>query len=165
MTVNWKFLREITCKIKKSKKGLINIKHFDQNCFLWCHLKHSNPVKINPERITKKDKELVNMLNYEGIEFPVSKNGFSKIEMKKINCINVFFPFKIYSYFECILNSVESYEGFAQKSIKTTFLVVLLTNLFVLMPNLATQLYFAEVKMLFIDLLKQLFKSMNTVKK
>ena len=51
----------------------------------------------------------------------------------------------------------------AQKNIKITFLVVLLTNLFVLMIDLA--LLFKEVKMLLINLLKQFLKSMNTVKK
>ena len=27
--------------------------------FLWCHVRHINPSKENPERITKKDKKLV----------------------------------------------------------------------------------------------------------
>ena len=37
-------------------------------------------MKIYPERITREDKNLVNSLNYDGIEFPVQENGFSKIE-------------------------------------------------------------------------------------
>ena len=45
-------------------------------------------------------------------------------------------PFKIYADFECNLKSVESYEGSYSKNIKITFLVVLLTSLFVLMINL-----------------------------
>ena len=53
----------------------------------------------------------------------------------------------------------------AQKNIRITFLVVWLTNLFVLMIDLVSQLFFTEVKMLFINLLKQFLKSMNTVKK
>ena len=32
-----------------------------------------NPVKLHPETITQKDKEFVDDLNYERIEFPVSK--------------------------------------------------------------------------------------------
>ena len=39
---------------KYPKKGLINIKNNDQKCFLWCHVRHINPVKIQPERITQK---------------------------------------------------------------------------------------------------------------
>ena len=40
-----------------AKKGLISIKNKDHECFLWCHVRHSNPLKIHPERITKKDKK------------------------------------------------------------------------------------------------------------
>ena len=48
-------------------------------------------------------------------------------------------PFKIYSDCECILNSAESYEGSCSKNIKIIFLVVLLTNLFMLIINLVSQ--------------------------
>ena len=47
------------------------------------HIRHLNLLKINPERIKKADKNMVNDLDYEGIEFPVSKNkDFVKIEKK-----------------------------------------------------------------------------------
>ena len=48
-------------------------------------------------------------------------------------------PFKIYADFGCNLKRFESYKGFYSKSIKITFLVVLLTNLLVLMINLPSQ--------------------------
>ena len=35
--------------------------------------KDINLVKIHPERITQKDKEFLNDLNYNGIEFSVSE--------------------------------------------------------------------------------------------
>ena len=70
-------------------KGLINIKNNDNKCFLWCHIRHLNPLKIHPERIAKADKNVVNNLDYEGIKYPVSKKFFGKIEKKNI-CINVF---------------------------------------------------------------------------
>ena len=73
-------------------------------------------------------------------------------------------PFKYYADFECNLNSVESYEGSCSKSIKITFLVVLLTSLFVLMISLVSRLLFTEVKILLLNLLKQFLKNMNTVK-
>ena len=44
-------------ELRSSKKGLINIKNKDQNCLLWCHVRHINPLKEHPERITKKDKK------------------------------------------------------------------------------------------------------------
>ena len=56
-------------------------------------IRHINPVKINPERITREDKKLVNDLDYNRVEFPVREKDFSKIEKKpkKNNiCINVF---------------------------------------------------------------------------
>ena len=45
---------------------------------------------MHPERITQKDKELANDLNYNEIKFPVNKEDFSKTEMKNNSCINVF---------------------------------------------------------------------------
>ena len=74
-------------------------------------------------------------------------------------------PFKVYADSECNLERVESYERSYSKSIKITFLVVLLTNLLVLMINLVGQLLFLEVRILLMNLLKQLLKNMNTVKK
>ena len=49
-----------------------------------------NLVKIHPERITQKDKELINDLDNKGIEFHVSKNNFTKIELRNKICISVF---------------------------------------------------------------------------
>ena len=62
---------QLPVELKSPKKGLINIKNSDQKCFLWCHVRHINLVKIHPERITLEDKKFVNSLNYDGIEFPV----------------------------------------------------------------------------------------------
>ena len=70
--------------LRSSKKGLINIKNKDQKCFLWCHVRHINPSKEHPERITKEDKQLISDLDYDEIEFPVQEKDFSKIEKKKI---------------------------------------------------------------------------------
>ena len=55
-----------------------------------CHVRHINPLKIHPERIRQIDKELVNDLDYDRIEFPVWQKDFSKIETKDNICINVF---------------------------------------------------------------------------
>ena len=62
----------------------------DQKCFLWCHVRHINSVKIHPERITQADKKLANNLNYDGVGFPVREKGFTKIETKNNICINVY---------------------------------------------------------------------------
>ena len=62
---------QLPVELRSSKKGLINITNNDQKCFLWCHVRHVNPVKIHPERITREDKELANNLDYDGVGFPV----------------------------------------------------------------------------------------------
>ena len=71
-------------------KILINIKRNDSKCFLWCHIRHLNLLKIHCERIETRNQNMVNDLDYESIKFPVSKTDFSKIEQKNNICINVF---------------------------------------------------------------------------
>ena len=71
-------------------KGLINVKKNDNKCFLWCHVRHLNALKMYPERIMKVDKNMVNDLDYEGIKFPVSKKDCCKIEQKNYIFINLF---------------------------------------------------------------------------
>ena len=44
---------------------------------------------MHPERITEKDKELVNDINYDGNDFPMVEKIFSKIGTKNNICINV----------------------------------------------------------------------------
>lgn len=49
--------------------------------FRWCHVRLINPDEnVNPNRITKKDKEIAKQLNYKGIEFPVTIKQVNKIE-------------------------------------------------------------------------------------
>ena len=59
-----------------------------QKNFLWCHVRHVNPVKIHPERITQNDKKPANDLDYDGVVFPVREKDFSKIETKNHICVN-----------------------------------------------------------------------------
>ena len=74
-------------------------------------------------------------------EVCLSINGAQSVRLKKgtIELKNYFkqipVPCKTYADFECNLKSVEIMKGSTQKSIKVTFLVVLLTDLFVLMIN------------------------------
>ena len=81
---------KLPAELRSSKKGLINIKNNDQKCFLWCHVRHINPVKMYPERITQNNEKLANDLDYDGIGFLVREKDFSKIETKNNICINVF---------------------------------------------------------------------------
>ena len=77
-------------ELKHPRKGLINIKNNDQKCFLWCHVRHINPVKDHPRRITKIDRDFANNLNYDGIKFPVQGKDFKKVEVQNSICVNVF---------------------------------------------------------------------------
>ena len=66
---------QLPSELISPKKRLINIKNNDQKCFLFYHIRHINPIKINPERITQTNKELANDLDYDGTEFPVDKEN------------------------------------------------------------------------------------------
>ena len=58
--------------------------------FLWCHVRHINPLKEHPERITIIDRKIACSLNYDEIKFPVEEKDFKKIEVQNNFCINVF---------------------------------------------------------------------------
>ena len=76
-------------ELRNSRKGIINLKNTDNECFRWCHIRHLHPLQRNPQRITARDKELVKTLDYSGVTFPVSIKDMDKIERQnKIN-INV----------------------------------------------------------------------------
>ena len=53
-------------------------------------MRHLNPLATHPKRIQKADRNMVNDLDYKGIEFPVSKKDYCKIKQKNNVCINVF---------------------------------------------------------------------------
>ena len=67
---------DLPIELKHPKKGLINIKNNDQKCFLWCHVRHINPVKEHAERIKNIDRELASNFNYDGIKLPVQEKDF-----------------------------------------------------------------------------------------
>ena len=77
-------------ELKHPRKGLINIKNNDQKCFLWCHVRHINPAKDHPGRITRIDRDFAKNLIYDGIEFPVQEKDFKKVELQNNICVNVF---------------------------------------------------------------------------
>ena len=81
---------ELPFELRNSKKGLINMKNKDEECFRWCHIRHLNPQTKYPERIKKEDKSMIEKLFYSGIEFPISKKDYNKIEKKNRIRVNVF---------------------------------------------------------------------------
>ena len=81
---------ELPTELRNSKKGLINIKNKDDECFRWCHVRHLNPQEKDPQRTKRDDKQYVDKLNYNVITFPVSQKQYQKIEKQNSIKINVF---------------------------------------------------------------------------
>ena len=81
---------ELPAELRNSKKGLINMKNEDEECFRWCHIRHLNPQTKYTERIKKEDKKMINELNYDGINFPLSQKHYNKVEKQNSIRINVF---------------------------------------------------------------------------
>ena len=77
-------------ELRNGKKGLINMKNEDNECFRWCHIRRLNPQDKNPQLIKKSDKEFIKKLDYSGIEFPVTVKQYNKIEKQNEININVF---------------------------------------------------------------------------
>ena len=77
-------------KLKKSMKGLINLKNNDHKCFMWCHVRILNPQNRNAKRIKKEDKKIATYLNYWGIVFPLDFNDYEKIKDRFQMPVNVF---------------------------------------------------------------------------
>ena len=81
---------ELPIELQNPTKGLINIKNKDDECIRWCHIRHLNPQKMNPQRIKRIDKQFIEGLDYTNIEFPVSQRQYNKIEKQNDIRINVF---------------------------------------------------------------------------
>ena len=77
-------------RLRNSMKGLINIRNNDNKCFFSCPIRHLNPLKIHPQRITKADRNMVNDLHYDDIKFPVSEKDFGEIKKENNISINAF---------------------------------------------------------------------------
>ena len=81
---------ELPTELRNPKKGLINIKNKDDECFRWCHVRRLNPQEKDPQRTKKEDKKMINKLNYDGIDFPLSQKHYNKVEKQNSIRINVF---------------------------------------------------------------------------
>ena len=86
----------------KNKKGVINLKNEDNQCFKWCIVRALNPVDKNPNRINKELIEQAKSLNWNGLKFPVDLKQIKIFENNNPSIsINVFgyedevYPLKI----------------------------------------------------------------------
>ena len=73
---------ELPTEFRNPKKGLINVKNKDDECFRWCHIRHLNPQTEHPERIKKGDKQFIEGLKglMKGLSFPYLKNTIIKLK-------------------------------------------------------------------------------------
>ena len=74
---------ELPEELNSSMRGLINVRNSDNKCFLWCHVRHLNPVSNNSTRIA-------DTLDYSSVNFLVSAKDYGKLEDQNDICINVF---------------------------------------------------------------------------
>ena len=64
----------------KNRKAIINMKNQDDKCFMWSVLRALNPKDNHPERIDNDLKSKVDILNMQGIQYPVSFRGIDRFE-------------------------------------------------------------------------------------
>ena len=81
---------ELPHKLRHPMKGLINIKNNDDKCFLWCHIKHLNPLNKNNERIIKADKKRLMILIMKVLIFLFLKKIIGRLNKKIIFALMYF---------------------------------------------------------------------------
>ena len=64
----------------KNKKAIINMKNQDNKCFMWSVLRALNPKDNHPERIDNDLKSKEDILNMQGIQYPVDFRGIDRFE-------------------------------------------------------------------------------------
>ena len=78
-------------KFLAAKKAIINLKNEDDECFIWAITRALNPVEKNAERIDKKPREKSEVLNWDGLKFPVNLSDINKFENHNFSIsVNVF---------------------------------------------------------------------------
>ena len=87
----WRFLLCSTSSASSSKKVIITLKNDDDECFKWAITRALNPVENQPERIDRELRETSEVLNWEGLKFPVNFSDINKFENHNSSIsVNVF---------------------------------------------------------------------------
>ena len=63
-----------------NKKAIINMKNEDDKCFMWCVLRALYPKNDHPERIDKDLKSKQDIINMNGIRYPVNFQAIDHFE-------------------------------------------------------------------------------------
>ena len=67
-------------KFLVGKKAIISLKNEDDECFKWAITRALNRVEKNSERIDKKLREKSEVLNWDGLKFPVNLSDINNFE-------------------------------------------------------------------------------------
>ena len=126
---------------------MINIKNDDNKCFLWCHIRHLNPLKAHPEEITKVGRQIISSLDCCDIKFPASKKYYGRLEKSNNICINVFAYENVLTY--PIHVSGEQFEDCMNllliKDENKSFICRILIHLYAIGQNLKIRNTFADI--------------------
>ena len=79
----WWFLSHSASQFLAAKKAIINLKNEVDECFKWAITRVLNPVEKNSERIDKKLREKSEVLNWNGLKFPVNLSDIKTFENHK----------------------------------------------------------------------------------
>ena len=74
----------------KSKKAVINMVSVDEAGFKWCVTRALNPVKRNPERVTKILRKQSKQYNWDGVSFPTTLYDIDTFEKNNNIFVSVF---------------------------------------------------------------------------
>ena len=79
-------------KFLAANKAIINLlKNEHDECFKWAITRALNAVEINSKRIDKKLREISEVLNWDGLKFPVNVSDINKFENHNSSIsVNVF---------------------------------------------------------------------------
>ena len=75
---------DLPIELSSPRKRLINIKNNDQKYFLWCHVRHINPVEEHPGRIKKLIEELLVILIMKELNFLCKRKILTRLKYKII---------------------------------------------------------------------------------
>ena len=88
---SWRFLLYSLLSFLATKKAIIHLKNEDELCFKWAITRALNPVEKHSERIDIKLREKSEVLNWEGLKFPVILRDIYKFENRNSSIsVNVF---------------------------------------------------------------------------
>ena len=73
----------------RNKYAVVNVDNKDDKCFMWAVLASLYPCAKDPQRVSKYT-EYANVLNFEGISFPVAIKDINKFELLNNICVNVY---------------------------------------------------------------------------